>query len=100
MKVVLGLVLVLAACGSPPPVHGVRAGQAVVYVSSNVRDAQVYVDGRFVGMLGMLHGGLAMDPGHHRVELDHTEYFSRYAELSLARAQRVKLDLEMKPVLP
>jgi len=90
----------LAACGSPPPVHGPRAGQAVVYVSSNVRDAQVYVDGRFVGMLGMLHGGLAMDAGHHRIELDHTEYFSRYAELALSRSERLKVDLEMKPVLP
>ena len=94
------LVLAFAACGSSPPVTGPRAGQAVIYVTSNVRDAQVYVDGRFVGNLGLLHGGLAMDPGHHRVELDHAEYYSRYAEVALERSQRVKLDLEMKPVLP
>jgi hypothetical protein len=96
----LVLALALAACGASPPVNGVRAGQAVVYVSSNVGDAQVYVDGRFVGMVGMLHGGLAMDPGHHRLELRADDYFSRYAELALTRAERTKLELEMKPVLP
>jgi hypothetical protein len=94
------LLLAVVACGSPAPINGPRAGQAVVYVSSNVRDAQVYVDGRFVGNLGLLHGGLAMDPGHHRVELDHAEYYSRYVELALQRGERSKLDLEMKPVLP
>jgi hypothetical protein len=99
VKTVL-LVLALAACGAPPPVNGLRDGQAVVLVTSNVGDAQVYVDGRFVGMLGLLHGGLAMDPGHHRIELRHDEYFSRYAELAIAHAGRTTLDLQMEPRLP
>jgi hypothetical protein len=94
------IVVALAACGAPPAVNGVRNGQAVVYVTSNVSDAQVYVDGRFIGGLAMLHGGLALDPGHHRLELRHDEYFPRYAELAITRAERTKLDLEMKPVLP
>jgi len=93
-------VAALAACGTPPPVNGVRSGQAVVVVTSNVADAQVYVDGRFIGMLGMVHAGLAMDPGTHRIELRHDDFFSRFAELHLARAEREKLDLEMAPVLP
>ena len=97
---ILVLAFVLAACGTPPPVNGVRDGQAVVLVTSNVGDAQVYVDGRFVGMLGLLHGGLAMDPGHHRIELRHDDYFSRYAELAVTRAARTTLDLQMEPVLP
>jgi hypothetical protein len=94
------VVLGLAACGTSPPVNGPRGGQAVIFVTSNVSDAQVYVDGRFIGVLGMLHGGLALDPGHHRFELRHDDYFSRYAELAITRAERTKLDLEMKPVLP
>jgi hypothetical protein len=94
------LALALGACGSPPPANGVRDGQAVVLVTSNVGDAQVYIDGRFVGMLGMLHGGLAMDPGHHRIELRHDDYFSRYAELAITHAGRTTLDLQMEPVLP
>jgi hypothetical protein len=92
--------VVLAACGSPPAVNGVRQGQAVVVVTSNVGDAQVWVDGRYIGTVGMVHAGLAMDPGHHRIELRHDDYFSRYAELALTRAERTKLDLDMKPVLP
>ena len=99
MKTVL-LVLALAACGAPPPVNGLRDGQAVVLVTSNVGDAQVWVDGRYIGTVGMVHAGLAIDPGHHRIELRHDDYFSRYAELAVTRAERTKLDLEMKPVLP
>ncbi|HEY1550553.1 MAG TPA: PEGA domain-containing protein [Kofleriaceae bacterium] len=96
----LAIAVVLAACGTPPPVNGVRAGQAVVVVTSNIGDAQVWVDGRLIGTLDMVHGGLAIDPGHHRIELRHDAYFSRYAELAVTRAERTKLDLEMKPVLP
>jgi hypothetical protein len=100
-RAALAVALALAGCGAAQTgSRGVRGGQAVVFVTSNVSDAQVYVDGRFVGMLGMLRGGLAMDAGHHRLELRHDDYFSRYAELALSRAQRTTLELEMKPVLP
>ena len=94
------LLLAVVACGSPAPVNGPRAGQAVVYVSSNVRDAQVYVDGRFVGPISVIRGGIAVDPGKHRIELRHEDYFSRYVELDLTRAEKKKLQLDLAPVLP
>ena len=71
-----------------------------MYLRSNVRDAQVYVDGRFVAPLNALGGGLAIEPGMHRLELRHEDYFSSYLELELARSERRKVALEMAAILP
>lgn len=97
------LVLVLVAvvaCGPKVGPNGVNASDPVVYVHTNVADAQVYVDGRFVGPINVVKGGIALDPGKHRIELRHDDYFSRYVELDLARAEKKKLQLELAPVLP
>ncbi|HUJ63819.1 MAG TPA: PEGA domain-containing protein [Kofleriaceae bacterium] len=94
------VVLALAACGPRPAPNAIAPDDAVVYVRSNVGDAQVYVDGRFVGPINVLRGGIAVDPGKHRLELRRDDYFSRYVELDLGRAERKKLQLPMAPVLP
>ena len=96
----LALALALVACGPKPAPNGVTASDAVVYLRSNLSDAQVYVDGRFVGPLSVIRGGVAVDPGKHRIELRHEDYFSRYVELDLARAEKKKLQLDLAPVLP
>jgi hypothetical protein len=97
----LVLAVALAACGAakqnPNAPHG---DDAIVKFSSNVTDAQLYVDGRFIGPLRALRGGVAVEPGTHRFELRHDEYFSSYLELTLAKAERKQLALEMAPVLP
>jgi hypothetical protein len=94
------VVALLVACGPKVGPNGVSASDAIMFVKSNVTDAQVYVDGRFVGPVGVLRGGIAVDPGKHRVELRHDDYFSRYVELDLARAEKKQLQLELAPVLP
>ena len=99
-RAALGLAIVLAACGHPPPPRGVTADDAVFYVKTNVGEANLFVDGRFVGPAGMLRGGVAVVPGKHRLELRHDDYFSRYVDLDLARAERKRLELTMAPVLP
>ena len=66
----------------------------------NVGDANVFVDGRFIGPVTVLRGGIAVEPGKHRLELRHDEYFSRYVDLDLARADRKKLLITLAPVLP
>lgn len=91
----------LAACGGARPRPGeVDADDAIVQVRSNVRDAQVYVDGRFVAPLSAVGGGIAVEPGFHRFELRHDAYFSSYLELELGRAERRRVQLELAPVLP
>ena len=93
--------LLVAACGgTQTPSGGVDIDDAIVKLASNVKDAQLYVDGRFIGPLGALRGGVAVEPGTHRFELRHEDYFSSYLELTLARAERKQIAVEMAPVLP
>jgi hypothetical protein len=94
------VLVALVACGPKVAPNAVGPGDPVVYVRTNVGDAQVYVDGRFVGPVNVVKGGIALDPGKHRIELRHEDYFSRYVELDLARAEKKKLQLELAPVLP
>lgn len=94
-------VVVAAACGGTKrdPARP-DADDAVVRVRTTVPDASLWVDGRFIGPIGGLRGGFALEPGKHRVELRHDEYWSHYEELDLAPRQQVQLDIEMAPVLP
>ncbi len=96
------IVTVGVACGGrnlrdPARVDG---DDAVVKVRTAVKDASLWVDGRFIGPIGGLSGGVALEPGKHRFELRHDEYWSHYEELDLAARQRVVLDVELAPVLP
>lgn len=90
----------LTACTPTGRTARVSSGDAIVYLRSNVRDAQVYVDGRFVAPLDALGGGVALEPGTHRVELRHEDYFSSYLELRVARAEHKKIAVDMAAILP
>jgi hypothetical protein len=94
------LLLVLVACGGKTVTTGVTREDAILSIRSNVRDAQVYVDGRFVTPLDAAGGGIAVTPGTHRFELRHEDYFSSYLELTLAKAERRKVSMELAPILP
>ena len=96
----LALVLLIACGGSQTPASGVTREDAILSIKSNVRDAQVYVDGRFVTPLDAAGGGIAVTPGTHRFELRHEDYFSSYLELTLAKAERRKVTMELAPILP
>lgn len=92
--------LALVGCGTPADPTDAQRASAVVRFSSNVRDAQLYMDGRFIGSLDVMRGGVAVVPGVHRFELRHEDFFSSYLELELARAERREVKLELAPVLP
>ncbi|MFT3691705.1 MAG: PEGA domain-containing protein [Kofleriaceae bacterium] len=98
MKALAFAVLVGCAGAQMPAQH--HASDAVIYLHSNVADAQVYVDGKFVGQINLVKQGIALDPGRHRVEIRHDDYFSRYADLNLERSVKKQLDLDLQPVLP
>jgi hypothetical protein len=102
VKAALALALGLAAaCGghvrdpSKPDDN-----DAIVKLRTGVKDASLWVDGRFIGPIGGLSGGIAIEPGKHRFELRHDDYFSHYEELDLAPRQTVQLDIELAPILP
>lgn len=96
----LALLAVLAACGPKVGPNGVSASDAIVKVKSNVRDAQVFVDGRYVAPLSALRGGVAVDPGVHRFELRHDDFFAGYLEVTLAKAERREVAIDLAPMLP
>ena len=96
---VVVLVLV-AACGQQVTKTGGAGDDAIIVFKSNVRDAQLFVDGRHIGSLDAMRGGVAVEPGTHRFELRHEDYFSSYLELKLARAERQRLTLDLAPILP
>ncbi len=99
--VAVAFAVALVGCGGhPKSTSGVGAEDAIFYIRSNVGDANVFVDGRFIGPVTVLRGGIAVEPGKHRLELRHDEYFSRYVDLDLARADRKKLLITLAPVLP
>lgn len=89
-----------AACGGTQQAGHRSPNDAVMYVTSNIADAQVYVDGRFIGAVSLVKAGIAVDPGKHRIELRRDDYFSRYADLDLQKSEKKKLDLDLAPVLP
>ena len=92
--------VLLGACGGRQNTSRVDKDDAIVMLTSNVGDANVFVDGRYYGPVKMLRGGLAFEPGSHRLELRHEDYFSRYVELNLGRAERRTLQVDLAPVLP
>lgn len=102
MKTLRALVLAfaLAACGGPQVAPAVKREDAVIVLKSNVRDAQLYVDGRFIGPLDAIGGGVAVAAGTHRFELRHEDYFSSYLELTVGKSERKRLQVDLAPILP
>lgn len=94
--------LALAACGArnAPDPSKPDDDDAIVKIQTDVRDASLWVDGRFIGPIGRLRGGIAVEPGKHRLELRHDAYWSHYEELDLSPRQQVSLVVELAPVLP
>jgi hypothetical protein len=84
----LAAVVLVAACHPQEPTTGVLPTDAIVSIHSNVRDAELFVDGRDVGPLLAERGGVALVPGFHRLELE------------LGRAERKKVAMDMSPILP
>ena len=92
------LLAALAACGGTQK-HG-GGDEAVVKITSNVRDAQLYVDGRYIAPISSLGGGVLVEPGAHRLELRSDEHFSAYLEVSVAGGDRKTVEMKLAARLP
>jgi hypothetical protein len=114
VRLAAGLLAGVAACATAPPPDPTRVDDddAILWFAARavplddgaagaaIRDAALWVDGRFVGTLEALRGGVAVEPGPHRFEIRHDDYMSHYAELTLAERQRERLTVELAPLLP
>lgn len=101
-RCLLVLALLAPAChgGAPAKAPRIAATDAIVRIQSNVVDASLWIDGRFIGAVDGLRGGVALDPGSHRVEVRHEAYFVHYQDLELTPGQRLTLEIELAPLLP
>lgn len=102
VAITLALIAIGPACrgGDVHEPSRIPASDAIVKIKTAVADASLWIDGKFVGTVGALRGGVALEPGAHRVEVRHEAYFVHYQELDLAPGQRLTLDLDLAPLLP
>lgn len=101
LAVAVAVAVAIAACAhAQAPATAVSSDDAIIYIKSNISDADLVLDGRLIGRVSMLRGGIAIDPGHHQLELRHDDYFSAYLDVQLARAERKKIALDLAPILP
>jgi hypothetical protein len=60
-------------------------------------DAAVYVDDRFQGSASSLRSQpLTLAEGFHRVEIRKDGYFPHFAEVTIAKGVRQRLDVELR----
>nr|HEX4317742.1 PEGA domain-containing protein [Kofleriaceae bacterium] len=98
----IALALAATACVHDADDSGttVKPTDAILYIRSNLADAELTLDGHFVGRVNQLRGGVAVEPGAHRIELAHDDYFASYVEVQVGRSERRKIALDLLPKLP
>ncbi len=102
MATICGIALAVASCSRGPAQapRSFSARDAVMILSCNVADAEVWVDERFIGQVNLLRGGFPLAPGLHRVEVRHHLHHTQYIELELQAKERRALEVELIRVLP
>ena len=94
------LLLIVSGCasrsrGAQPP----RIIEGGLLVSCIPSDAEVIIDGRFVGVVSSVGGRpIPLPEGLHRVELRRDGYFSAYHEVRGVRGVRQRLQVELRQV--
>lgn len=100
LAMLAGAVAMGAGCGGPPqPAPRFSASDAVLLVQTNVPDAELWVDERFVAPVSALEGGVALPPGTHRIEVRHPRYHTFYETLTVRARDRGTLDARLVPIL-
>jgi hypothetical protein len=95
----LTLVLGALACG-PRSSDGPKIPRAVLRIVSNVPDAKIWIDERYIGPVAALPGGMRIAAGEHRLELRHDRYHTRYIELKLAPNEVRTVEVTLAEALP
>lgn len=85
--------------GHPSDPRRVERDDAIIYLEAPAT-AMVWIDGLEAGTVGQLRGGIALEPGPHRLELHQDGFHPHYQDLELVIAERRRLTIELAPVLP
>lgn len=101
MTSVVAVGLAASGCGGAPATSTrVDKNDAVLTIECEVRDAELWVDDRFISEIGRLRGGIALSPGDHRIELRHDDYHTHYAEITVVARERRALEISLAERLP
>jgi hypothetical protein len=98
---VIGLGFAITACAGTARGTDAHADDAVVTIDCPIKDASLWVNGRYVHPISDVRGGIALSPGKtHFIEVKHDRYHTFYAELTLERRERRTLTIRLAQVLP
>ena len=94
----LALALVSASAASGCAHASARKAPAsVLQIESETQDADVWVDGQYIGQVAAVSGGLALAPGVHRVEVRKPGHFpvQRTVRVERKGGQTVVVEAEL-----
>jgi hypothetical protein len=97
---VAGLGATAGCGGAQRPPSAVDPDDAIVTLSVEVPEATLWVNGRYVGQVGRLRGGIALSAGAHRLEIRHDDFVTHYEEITVRARERRALVVHLAPVLP
>ncbi|HET6611873.1 MAG TPA: carboxypeptidase-like regulatory domain-containing protein [Kofleriaceae bacterium] len=85
----LVVVAALLAAGCAGKTAPRSADQGKLVLSCPVADAEVWVDGQFLGQVRSVRGGILLTPGTHLVKIRHDHYHTDYSKVDLSAGKRV-----------
>jgi hypothetical protein len=95
------LVLLLGACRTPgTPTQTQDKALGTLVVAAEIADATVYIDGRLVGRVSRVRGGMRMRAGEHRLEVRHEGHHTRYLEVDVPAGQVTTVKVDLAELLP
>ena len=99
----VAVAVAVAACAHAPSAGltgGAAAADTRLYITTNVKDADLVIDGHYMGRLRNKGGIDGLEPGRHQLELRRDDYFSAYQEVELAAGEKKSIVLDLAPILP
>lgn len=95
----VAIALLLTACSGHSQ-RGDDGDRAVLVIESPVKEAVLWVDGRYIAQLGDLRRGVPLPAGRHQIEIRHDRYHAHYAEVDLKARETKRLRIDLAELLP
>ena len=94
----LAALAALGGCGGASHA-GPSADRSVLRIETPAPEASLWIDGRYVAPVADLRGGVALHPGHHRIEVRDDDHHPYYGDVTLAAGQHLTLHIALAPQL-
>lgn len=96
----LALALAVAAlagscAGAPGSAAREPSETARLVLDCDVEDAEVWIDGHYIGAIARLRGGIDLAPGPRRIEVRHERYHTFYTRIALEPHERRDVNVHL-----